>query len=654
AVVLHRAAGDRMLLARTASNLGLAYVTRGEFAKALETYDEARETFERTGERKALCRVLAKIATAESASGAAEQARSTFERADRICRAEGDQEAVAFIGGRLADLLRETDDLEAAVIQLRANIESLRALDRPRVEAYNAITLSRLLLELERPQEAQRWAEHGLSLHQRIANPWGETSAWDDVARARYAAGDTTGALEASQEGIARLERQRSRVNDPEKRATFLAANFATAATRREILLAEHRRRPDAGFAERALDSHENHLARALLDHLHETPAAPDAYAFDLSRMQARLDARSRLVEYALGEERSWAWVVGPDELQLIELAGRATISAAVDPLLADIGANGSGLASPAKRKALTDLIWQPLMDAVGPASRLLIVADGALRRVPFAALVDTSGGSLVEGFELTFSPSAAVALTLDPADRQPAGSSVHVVADPVYRADDPRLSRQPAPPPPESVLRATEAAGIKDLPRLRFSRVEADTLSELAGKGAVRQVDFEASKSALLGLDQGASGHVLHIAAHTLINDRDPQLSGIVLSLFDRQGRPRDGFLRLNEIQPLELDFELVVLSACSTSLGKDLPGEGLLSLTRSFLAAGARGVIASLWPVDDRATAELMTRFYTALWQGQRPAAALREAQRQMAAEARWSEPHYWAGFVYQGGLG
>jgi CHAT domain-containing protein len=119
-----------------------------------------------------------------------------------------------------------------------------------------------------------------------------------------------------------------------------------------------------------------------------------------------------------------------------------------------------------------------------------------------------------------------------------------------------------------------------------------------------------------------------------------------------DRNGNPTDGFLRLHEVYDLSLAADLVVLSGCRTALGKEVKGEGLLGLTRGFLYAGASRVMASLWPVRDRATAELMRRFYRGLLQdGLPPAAALRAAQRSLRRDPRWRDPFYWAPFILQG---
>ena len=140
-----------------------------------------------------------------------------------------------------------------------------------------------------------------------------------------------------------------------------------------------------------------------------------------------------------------------------------------------------------------------------------------------------------------------------------------------------------------------------------------------------------------------------MHFAVHGLLNNRHPELSGLVFSLVDQQGRGRNGFLQAFEVYNFCLPADLVVLSACQTAIGDDVKGEGLMGLSRGFMYAGATRVIASLWKVPDRASAELMKHFYRAmLVDGLRPAAALRTAQAAVRKDGRTSNPYYWAGFI------
>jgi CHAT domain-containing protein len=281
-------------------------------------------------------------------------------------------------------------------------------------------------------------------------------------------------------------------------------------------------------------------------------------------------------------------------------------------------------------------------------AKRVVIIADGSLLYVPFAAL-PIDDRPLLTRYELVSLPSASVLGALRRQERRNA-TQLAVFADAVFSADDPRLEGH-------SVTAASKVPETRymrgaTLERLQFSRVEAEAIASAAGERRVLEaLDFDAAKQTLLAKDLRRFG-ILHFATHGAINTERPELSGLVLSLFDARGRNVDGFLRLHEIYNLDLDAGLVVLSACETALGKEVHGEGLVGLIRGFLYAGSRSVMASLWKVEDRATAVLMSRFYQAmLSDGLAPAAALRKAQLSMLAENRWRDPRDWAAFALLG---
>ena len=163
--------------------------------------------------------------------------------------------------------------------------------------------------------------------------------------------------------------------------------------------------------------------------------------------------------------------------------------------------------------------------------------------------------------------------------------------------------------------------------------------------------LDFSANRT-LATSPELAQYRIVHFATHGLLNSKHPELSGLVFSMVDQQGKAQNGFLQLEDIYNLKLPVELVVLSACETGLGKEIHKEGLLGLTRGFMYAGASRVIASLWKVDDVATAELMGHFYEAMLKEKIPAAAaMRRAQVEMWQQRRWKHPYYWAAFQIQG---
>jgi CHAT domain-containing protein len=240
--------------------------------------------------------------------------------------------------------------------------------------------------------------------------------------------------------------------------------------------------------------------------------------------------------------------------------------------------------------------------------------------------------------------------------NRKPASKAVAVLADPVFSASDSRLAQavKTAAHSFDSVdaQRSAAESGVDGLVRLRFSRQEADEIARLAGdKRNLKAVDFAANRATATDPRLG-DYQIVHFATHGLINNQHPDLSGIVLSLVDEQGAAQNGFLRLYDIYNLKLNADLVVLSACQTALGKEIKGEGLVGLTRGFMYAGAPRVVATLWRIDDRASAAMMRRFYEAMLKdGLRPAAALRAAQLSMLRDRRWAASHFWAPFTLQG---
>jgi CHAT domain-containing protein len=389
------------------------------------------------------------------------------------------------------------------------------------------------------------------------------------------------------------------------------------------------------------------------------------------------------VLEYALGDDRSYVWAVTSAGLTTYELPSRKQIEDSARNLYSKIVAQqmvqGESVQQFSERREkatqsigadtaqLSKLVLGPLAGKLGN-KRLLIVLDGALQYIPFTALDDpdsdkNSPKPLVFTHEIVNEPSAStLALLLQEAkQRKAASNSVAILADPVFEVDDPRVTRASHESTPESAESARVKQALRDIgisadgvqiPRLLASGEEADAIMDSAPWGTgLKAVGFGANRQRVLGPEL-AGYRVVHFATHGLINNEHPELSGIVLSLFDKDGRSQDGFLRLHDIYNLHLPADLVVLSACSTGLGKDVRGEGLISLTRGFMYAGASGVVASLWKVDDQATAHLMKLFYEGMFQkGLTPVAALRDAQLEMSKQKAWQSPYYWAGFIIQG---
>jgi CHAT domain-containing protein len=284
------------------------------------------------------------------------------------------------------------------------------------------------------------------------------------------------------------------------------------------------------------------------------------------------------------------------------------------------------------------------------------------LQYLPFAALPSPSGrvaaSYLIEEHEVVYLPSASVlrVLRTETGDRKPAPLSVAVLADPVFGAGDERLKTSKQTPQPDKVgEQSSSSPALRDkiwVP-LPSTEKEADDIVKALPAPARKDIfsGFNASRATVMKLqDQGY--RIVHFATHGDLNTEYPELSSIVLSLVDSRGEPQDGFLRLHDIYNLKLPADLIVLSACTTGLGRIIKGEGLISLTRGFMHAGAPRVVASLWRIEDLGTSELMKRFYQHLAKDRMsPHLALRQAQVDMLRSRRWRSPYFWAGFVIQG---
>ncbi len=378
------------------------------------------------------------------------------------------------------------------------------------------------------------------------------------------------------------------------------------------------------------------------------------------------LDEETLLLEYRLGRDQSFLWALTHDSLNSYVLPGRQEIEQLARKAYKLLEVSHRPQARTSSRNALCNLaqrILQPVIPQLAE-KRLLVISDGALLYIPFAALPEAarsdeclSAPPLMARHEIIHLPSVSALSILrrDLDDRPSAPFQIAVVADPVFATNDERLTMTLASTPLEEVIspaRSVEGFGPRSFSRLPFSEREALAILALVPEHQrYSALGFEASKETVKS-GRLAEYQIVHFATHGILDTEQPNLSKMVLSQIDRRGRHRDGFLRTHEIYNLKLRCGLVVLSACQTALGKEVRGEGLVGLTRGFMYAGAARVMVSLWNVDDRSTALLMERFYRSIFeQGQKPAAALRQAQISMWRNAEWAAPFHWAGFVVQG---
>ncbi|HVI73032.1 MAG TPA: CHAT domain-containing tetratricopeptide repeat protein, partial [Pyrinomonadaceae bacterium] len=616
--------------------------------KALDYYNQAIEKLRQFPRQ--LSMALRDLGTLYSNSGEHQNAIKTFKEALQVSRGLGDPlgEAEALAGiakverdrGRLNEAKSLAENALASVESLRLNLKSqnLRTAFFASARKHHELYINVLM-----------------SLH--AQNP---SAGFDVLALQASENARARSLLELLNESNAQIRKDVDSTLAERQRNVRQA--ISVKAEQQMRLLSGKYNAEDAKRVSRELDALANEYEEIQTKIRQTSPryaALTQPVPLTLKEIQSQLlDENTILLEYNLGEDKSFLWAVGQGSLKSFELPKRSEIEAAARPVYELLTAPNRSDNYPPAIAALSRMLLGPAASEL-KNKRLLIVAEGVLQYVPFAALAepDEAGAPLMVKHEIVTLPSASVlgVLRQETKERVPAPKSIAVFADPVFESNDARFAAKT----PETnlsegleVTRSANESGLMNFPRLRFSREEAKQILKFASRNqSLAAVDFAANRDAATSTDL-QDYRIVHFATHGIINSRHAELSGIVLSLVDQKGKPQNGFLRLYDVYNMNLKADLVVLSACQTALGRDIKGEGLIGLTRAFMYGGATRVVASLWQADDRGTAVFMSRFYEGLLsKGMSAPAALRNAQVSMYQDKRWQNPRYWAAFTIQG---
>jgi CHAT domain-containing protein/tetratricopeptide (TPR) repeat protein len=694
ALPIFRTIGDRRGEASTLNNIGVAYQSLGETQKALEKHNEALPIFQAVGDRRGEASTLNNIGVAYRSLGETQKALDKFDEALSLRRTIGDRNGEAVTLLRIAQLEQKRGNLTQArqtVEQAIDLIESLRA----NIAGHEL----RASYFASRQAFFETYIDVLMQMHEQNT-----AAAFDAVALAVSERARARSLMELLKEARADI-RQGVDGSLLERERSLQQLLNAKAAAQVSLLNRKHTPAQADAIAKEiaAITAEYEELQVQIRARSPRYAALTQPQPLSLAEIQQQvLDPDTLLLEYSLGDEASHLFVVSQSSITWRQLPKRSEIEAATrrvrelltatQPQPGDTEAKYQARVKKARESywtqaaELSRMLLGPVASRLG-GKRLVIVADGALQYIPFAALPAPSPGNdvgrnsgaepqpLFVEHEIVSLPSASALATLrrETAGRKPAEKSLAVLADPVFTDDDTRVGRnvgaagakektRSADPDEMDIVslqmtrsgRETGVVGAEaGFGRLLNTRREAAAISALVPeRERMQALDFEASRTTALRPELGEY-RIIHFATHGMLNNVHPELSGIVLSLVDKEGRPQDGFLRLQDIYNLKLSAELVVLSACQTGLGKDIKGEGLIGLARGFMYAGAPRIVTSLWKVDDRATSELMKRFYQGMFGTERlrPAGALRQAQLSIWKQKQWREPYYWAAFVLQG---
>ncbi len=495
----------------------------------------------------------------------------------------------------------------------------------------------------------------------------------------RYFASDKP----AAQEKIARLalttaERSRSRaladfqnldVNAPDVPPELIQQRrniYRELAARRFGLAASIERKGTDDAYVRAISA-EIALLRRQLDEIDARIGAASSKAASPLRAGAHslidtqgLPADTSVVEYWLGKESAFAWVITRDSTTLTRLGATTTLTDTARTFYEALRNFGS---VPEERRLalgaqLHERVIQPLAQQILTSRRLIFVPDGALHYIPFAAL-RTGGASngkfLIETHDIAGAPSLGMLLNRPTTRREESTTrQMLVVADPVYALDDIRLATNAKPRAEERTglwpfsLLMRGAEGESHLARLPGSAREAATIASVFPQGSVDRLEgFAATRDRFLNAGLGRY-QFIHVATHAIADSEVPQASALLFSRYDNRSQEVDGRVLAADFVNVQLNAQTFVLSACDTAMGKNISGEGLMGLRYVVLARGARAVVASMWPVADQLSAELMARFYQTLLQEHlRVAPALSDAMR-ASIKGRFKDPGLWAAYA------
>jgi CHAT domain-containing protein len=677
--------GDRRIQGLVLRAIGSVYNFMNARSKALDYYQQALSAAQATGNIGIQAQVLNDIGSIYTAAGDKAKAFDLFSQSLKLSK-DVDQRTEITVLHNLARLERNTKNIAQArfyIEEVFHKIESLRTKfggQEMRASFFATVHNSyELYIDILMRESEIRGQESQKALALNISERKRARCFLDMLAETK------TDIRQGVEPNLLERERQLQQlINDKADRQTSLLASSPTKDRARAM-------EKDIEFL---LDEYQQLQVQIKMKSPHYAELT-QPQPLDSTQIKQLLDEETVLLEYSLGDEQSFVWVVTNHSISCFTLPNRATIEDAArqvyelliapnkiikgeTPIQREARISHAEVDYPKAALRLSQMILAPAASLLG-TKRLVIAADGALQYIPFTALPDpkpfdnksnaqpkSTFHPLLEDHEIINLPSASAlaAIRREHESRKPAPKAVAVIADPVFNKEDAivrtaelqqtrGMQKQTRTSDLQQALRQMEIEGKKvSLDRLLFSREEALAILSSAPPGeSLGLLDFQANKETVTHSNL-YQYRIVHFATHGLLNSEHPELSGIFLSLVDKDGKPQDGVLRLHEIYNLKLPVELVVLSACQTALGKEIKGEGLMGLTRGFMYAGAARVVASLWNVNDTATADLMSNFYKRMLQeGQRPAEALRNAQLKLLHHKDWHSPYYWAAFTLQG---
>jgi CHAT domain-containing protein/Flp pilus assembly protein TadD len=642
--------------------LGNLEFIRRDFGGSLDYYRRAKRSFFEQGRKSSILRICIRLGQIYRELGDSDQARSSLAEASKLNEEVNNDFAKADLFYYVALLDQDRKDYRSALQNVQASVKlsddiSTRVVNSNLSSSYISGVFERYELNVQLLM--QRYAESQDADFKIQAFQIAERAKARSMVESLQLA-ELDYDKNASPESLALEKETRASLNLSANKLSELIANNAGES---EIEQVENELRGlEHELAEQKAVRKQNSPAYAAV----RTPSA-----FSVSEFQEHvLDNDSLVLEYWLGAEQSYLWLIGKDSFESYILPARSEIESHVDSLLDAIRVRESNQGKSIQeynavvtrgdeitRLELRQLSEVLLGQVVGKIAgkRLIVVPDGKLSQLPFSALPlphSNLADPILLTNEVNYEPSARVLaqIVMSKGVRIEPTKDIRVFADPVFSDDDDRLGYKVTMSTPSGLSQLRSANYLESLRRLPASQIEAEGISSIF-RDAKIETGFSANRDTFLETET-SDFKVLHFATHGLLDNSHPELSGIVLSLYDQNRVRQDGFIRLQDIYGTSVNAELVVISACESGGGKEQKGNGIASLSNAFLSVGARSVVSSLWKVDDDATHRLMETFYrNMLENGLPPARALRESQISLMTSGQYKSPFYWAAFTVSG---
>ena len=733
-LTLSRQVGDKSGVATTINNIGAVYNDLGEKQKALNYYNQSLPLWQEVGDKSAEAATLNNIGLVYDNLGEKQTALNYLNQSLPLSRQVGNKSGVGTSLNNIGLVYDNLGEKQKALNYYNQSLPLLQQVGDQTREAGTLNNIGRVYNDLGEKQKALNHYNQSLTLSRQVGYKAGEAITLYNIAQVKRDQGNLTESLTFIEKSIKIIENLRTKIVAQDLRTSYFATVQGYYQFYIDLLMQLHKQNPNQGYDAKALNASERSRARSLLDILAESGADiktgvdpqllaqekqllqklntldqarqlnTPGYNLDELKQQIEtltnqlqqlevkikqsspryanlkypdpltaseiqqqvIDKESILLQYSLGEDRSYLWLVTPTKISSYELPPRKEIEELAKQFREEITSLSP---VPETGNKLSEILLSSVANKL-ENKRLLIVGDGILQTIPFAALPQpqnlnkTNYQPLIVNNEIVTLPSASSIdiLRKQVKGRTPAPKKVAVFADPVFEDNDPRLktdsqTKNQTETKNNDLTRMALKRSIGDFIALSFRRLEAtrkeaeailalvpDNLEQLS-------LDFDANRETAIN-PKLSEYQIVHLATHGLLNETQPELSGLVLSLYDKTGKGKPGFLQLNDIFNLEMPAELVVLSACQTGIGEEIRGEGLVSLTRGFMYAGAKRVVVSLWSVADNSTSKLMQNYYRKILEtGKNPVEAMRETQLEMLSSENWKAPYYWAPFVVQG---